>query len=41
MVFYIHVKCLKFRVSVKEFLILFVMREKPKYFYVTEFYQRV
>ena len=30
---------LKFRLNVNEFWILFVMREKTKYYYVTEFYE--
>ena len=41
--FYFSVKCdcLEFRVNVKEFWILFVTREKAKYFCVTEFYKGV
>ena len=41
--FYFYVKCdrLEFRVNVKEFWILFVTREKAKYFFVTEFYKGV
>ena len=30
---------LKFRLNVNEFWILFVMREKAKYYYVPEFYK--
>ena len=29
---YFHVKCLKFRVNVKGFFVLFVKTDKPKYF---------
>ena len=41
--FYFYVKRdrLEFRVNVKEFWILFVTREKAKYFCVTEFYEGV
>ena len=41
--FYFYVKRdrLEFRVNVKAFWILFVTREKAKYFYVTEFYKVV
>ena len=43
MYFYFYVKRdrLEFRVIVKAFWILFVTREKTKYFHVTEFYKGV
>ena len=39
--FYMKRDRLEFRVNVKEFWILFVTREKAKYFCVTEFYKGV
>ena len=38
---YCFVEGLKFRMNMKEFLILFVMHEKAKYFYMTKFYKGV